>query len=109
MLHTLNRAYVDLLARQLKNGIIKNCLCVVGPDSEFDIVLEAMKKYQVHIKVLYVEEVERGVKFQWLYNIGEDVYPILKDEIYDDILITHDLHDVFAKDYLCRHCRRKGG
>lgn len=109
MLHTLNRAWAEILARQLKNGTIQKCLCVVGPDSEFDMLLDVMKKYQVHMKVLYVEEVTRCVEFQRHFNIGEETYPLLEDEMYDNILISHDLHNIFAKDYLSKHCRQKGG
>ena len=29
--------------------------------------------------------------------------------MFDDILISHELHDIFLKDFLGRHCRRKGG
>ena len=31
-----------------------------------------------------------------------------KMPMFDDILISHEVHDIFLKDFLGRHCKRKG-
>ena len=46
----------------------------------------------------------------WVTNENE-IKKMMNDgidiEIQDDILISHNIHDMMLKDYLGRHCKRK--
>ena len=48
--------------------------------------------------------------FMWVINEG-NIREIMNDgvdmEMYDDILVSHNIHDCMLLDYLGRHCKRK--
>jgi hypothetical protein len=58
-------------------------------------------------------EVEKEIGdlcYMWVTN--ESIMKELMDngvdiEMQDDVLISHEIHDVMLKDYLARHCKRK--
>jgi len=101
MLHTLNKAWTTILMRhdhksylfvystddeaQMINGVISKVLKETGVTCDFHVISESdVKKDIIHHQ-------QNGTDF----------------EIYDDILISHDIHDIMLKDYLNRHCKRR--
>lgn len=99
MLHILNEAWVKILAKQIERGDIDTVLLVCSNEEEMKLWLilrDAMIKARrpdIYIRKAYINSIERNMR----NNL--DVY-------YDDILISHELHDVMIKDYLAKHCNR---
>ena len=108
MFHLINKAWVDILARQLRDKKIKNFLCVYKYEKELAPILDAQVKYNIYIHTIPADYIEYQLYYDRLYNINSEkrVIKILDEEIYDDILVSHDLNDIFVKDYLAKHCRR---
>lgn len=108
MFHLINKAWVDILARQLRDKKIKNFLCVYKTEKELAPILEAQTKYKVYISTIPADYIEYQLYNDRLYNINSKkrIIKILEDEIYDDILISHDLNDIYVKDFLAKHCKR---
>ncbi len=48
--------------------------------------------------------------FMWVIN-EDDIRAIMNDgidfEMYDDILVSHNIHDYMLLDYLGKHCKRR--
>ena len=48
--------------------------------------------------------------FMWVIN-EDDIREIMNDgidfEMYDDILVSHNIHDYMLLDYLGKHCKRR--
>lgn len=111
MLHTLNKAWIDILAHQIQNERINNFLCVYTTDEELALILKAQREYHISIDKIQADYISYQLYFDRLYSINSETRPIkiLTKKMYDDILISHDLHDIFVKSYLNKHCRRKGG
>lgn len=40
-------------------------------------------------------------------NDADEILEIPQDIMFDDILISHDLHNPMIKDFLSKHCTRK--
>ena len=98
MLHTLNKAWMDILVKQLKNGTIKNCLCVCMNDNDLEIVEKATipeNCYQINT-VYFTND-----------NDADEIFEISQDVMFDDILISHNLHNPIIKDFLSKHCTHK--
>lgn len=105
MLHTLNRAWAKILVNQAVNDTHKKFLFVTATKDElFDTIdmlwpLLPVDVKAVHIKVQSLDELKQEIAIRAYY--GESF------EIYDDILISHELTDIFIKDFLNKHCKRK--
>ena len=99
ILHTLNEAWVKILARQIVRGDIDTVLLVCSNEEEMKlwwVLRDAMvmaHRPDIFVKKKYISAVERDM----CNNV---------DIMYDDILISHDLHDIMIKDYLAKHCKR---
>lgn len=102
MFHLINEAWVDIIARQLKDKKIESALCVYTNNDELQIILKKIKQYDIsfHLDFLDGNILSQNLKTCRDYNVNW----YLKD--FDDILISHDLYDIFTKDYLAKHCRR---
>lgn len=112
MLHTLNKAWLESMAKQLKNGIIEDCLCVCT-DEEFSMIQEIVNKYHISCKffVVFTDELERAFDICSFLRTSPDknpsIMPIPVDRIYDDILISHDIHNPMIINFLHQHRKRK--
>lgn len=97
MLHILNKAWAKILARHTDEHI----MFVYSTQQEQDMLIETFS------------EVEKEIGdscFMWVISesyIKEMMDKGIDIEMQDDILISHDIHDVMLKDYLARHCKRK--
>ena len=110
MLHTLNKAWIDILCRQVQKEKISNFLCVYTTNNELALILKAQREHHVNIDKIHADYISYQLYFDRLYSIDSETRPIkiLTNDIYDDILISRDLHDIFVKNYLNKYCRRKG-
>lgn len=101
MLHTLNKAWTTILMRQDH----KSHLFVYSTDEEsqmiIDVISNVLKETGVTCNFHVISENDIKEDIARHQQNGTDC------EIYDDILISHDIHDVMLKDYLNRHCKRK--
>lgn len=97
MLHTLNKAWTKILAQH----IYEHNMFVYSTSEERKMIADVFNK---------VEQEIGDLCFMWV--IDEDTVTKMKDNtinfiMQDNILISHDIHDVMVKDYLSRHCRNK--
>ena len=100
MFHLINKAWVDILARQLRDKKIESVLCVYTKPEELRIIVDVIAKYKLDFRLNPIPAI-------WVKNIMENNKKYncnISD--YDDILVSHDLNDIFVKDYLAKHCRR---
>ena len=106
MLHTLNRAWVKILAKH-ENAKI---LFVFKDLADLRMIDEAICEID--------EELGKNSNKRaniWVYNENEVREQIKLDKqdnkksfrMYDDILISHEIHDNMLHDFLGRHCKRK--
>ena len=112
MLHTLNKAWLEIMAKQLEKGIIEDCLCVCT-DEEFPMIQEVVNKYKVNCKffIVFTNELERAINICSFFRISPNenpsIMPIPVDRIYGDILISHEMHNPIIIDFLSRRRKRK--
>ena len=112
MLHTLNKAWLEIMAKQLNEGIIEDCLCVCT-DKEFSMIQEVVNKYSVSRKfyIVFTDELERAFNICSYFRVSPEekpsIMPIPVDRIYGDILISHEMHNPIIIDFLSRHRKRK--
>ena len=97
MLHTLNKAWAKILARRVNDHIM--------------FVYTTLQEQVMLIDVFNEVNKELGdLCFMWVIN-EDDIREIMNDGIdvsmYDDILVSHDIHNCMLLDYLGRHCKRK--
>ena len=100
MLHTLNKAWVDILANQMRCQNISSVLIVVNTPTE-----EALKSE------LLAAKWEAGQPNSMVESVSvEDIIGMSKANqhmiTFDEILISHDLHDCYALNYLAHHCNQ---
>lgn len=101
MLHTLNKAWVNILARHDK----KQYLFVAYDDREkekiFNMLLDIEETNPITSEITIADlfNVKYDISFCKYYN---EEFPM-----YDDILVSHDIHDCMLLDFLGRHCKRK--
>ena len=96
MLHTLNKAWVKILANQLDSGHLSSVLFVVTNSAEIELVIRTCHHVADKYTMVNEDRVRQSMQAQ-------DSFPM-----YDDILISHEIHDSGMKSFLCQHCRRKG-
>ena len=97
MLHTLNKAWAKILAQRVNEHIM--------------FVYTTLQEQDMLIDVFNEVEKELGDScFMWVINENE-IKKMMNDgvniEMQDDILISHEIHDVMIKDYLSKYCKRK--
>jgi len=97
MLHTLNKAWVKILARRVNDHIMFVYTTLQEQDMLIDVFSEVEKELGDSCLMWVINENE----IKKMMNDGVDI------EMQDDILISHEIHDVMIKDYLSRHCKRK--
>ena len=112
MLHTLNKAWLEIMAKQLEKGIIEDCLCVCT-DEEFSMIQEVVNKYHISCKfyIVFTDELERAFDICSYFRVSPEekpsIMPIPEGRIYDDILISHDIHNPAIINFLHQHRKRK--
>jgi len=101
MLHTLNKAWVKILSNQED----KSFLFVANDIEEWEYIYNELKEIEKtnKIKSSIAISTISNIKFMITFNkfFNEDF------NMYDDILISHEIHDVMIKDYLSKYCKRK--
>lgn len=97
MLHTLNKAWVKILAQHTD----KHIMFVYSTPQEQDMLIETFNEVEKEIGDLCLMWVTNENEIKKMMNDGIDI------EMQDDILISHKIHDMMLKDYLGRHCKRK--
>lgn len=109
MLHIINDAWVSIIVRQLQSGIIGSALLVAKDIDEVFKVVGFTEKllgsdfenYRLPPYSIYTEDV-----------IHRSMYPDAISTggipLFDDVLVSHEIHDPMIKSYLAQHCRRKG-
>ena len=97
MLHTLNKAWVKILAQRTD----KHIMFVYSTQQEQDMIIETFTEVEKEIGDLCFMWVTNENEIKKMMNDGIDI------EMQDDILISHKIHDMMLKDYLGRHCKRR--
>ena len=97
MLHTLNRAWAKILARRVNDHI----MFVYTTLQEQDMLIETFNEVEKEIGDSCLMWVTNENEIKKMMDNGIDI------EMQDDILISHNIHDMMLKDYLGRHCKRK--
>ena len=97
MLHILNKAWVKILARHTDSHI----MFVYSTPQEQDMLIETFNEVEKEIGDLCLMWVTNENEIKKMMDDGIDI------EMQDDILISHNIHDMMLKDYLGRHCKRK--
>lgn len=95
MLFTANKAWIDIVTKQLESGTIKSALVVAKDLYELAEFLGCSgETYNpVPFKVMTERSAVRIMEADTM-------------DMYDEILISHDIHDCFLKNYLVKHCNR---
>ena len=104
MLHTINQAWLRVLVNQSCSDFNKNFLVVASDDEERSQIYKILRDLQisddsVNINIVTTQDIKYDIGFCKFYN---KAFPM-----YDDILISSELHDIFIKDFLGRHYKRK--
>lgn len=97
MLHTLNKAWAKILAQRVNDHI----MFVYTTLQEQDMLIDVFSEVEKELGDLCFMWVINEDYIKKMMNDGIDI------EMQDDILISHEIHDVMIKDYLSRHCKRK--
>ena len=96
MLHTLNKAWMTILANQINKGIIESALFVTSGKEEY-----------IYTENLLTELC--GMKKCWVFDASEvefGVSDILSDKCFDDVLISHEANGSMLHNHLAKHCKR---
>lgn len=105
MLHTLNKPWLKIIVNQSINDTAKQFLIVTSDNGErFDAIddLWSILPHDfetAHIFVITIND----LKFQMV----SCAYYHEEFPMYDDILISHTVQDIFVKSFLGQHCKRK--
>ena len=108
MLHTLNKAWANILIKQAEADPQKK-MAFACTDEEFDEWRNFLKNFgaKANIRVLPFWRLKIRLKYEQETKSGKIYHRRLLGD-FDDILISHDIHDIMIKDFLSRHCKRKG-
>ena len=108
MLHTLNKAWANILIKQAEADLQKK-MAFACTDEELDKWRNFLKNSgtKAKIRVLPLWFLKIRLKYEQETKSGKIYHRRLLGD-FDDILISHDIHDIMIKDFLSRHCKRKG-
>ena len=95
MLFTANKAWIEIIRKQLESGVIKSALVVAKDLYELAGFLGCSGDTYTPLPFKVMTERSATKMMQ------DDTM-----DMYDEILISHDIHNCFLKDYLSRHCNR---
>jgi len=103
MLHTLNSGWAKILLNQNLKDQSKLFLFVTdGSPREMGEIYKAMNETN-NFSGVFVISIDNMTDIMKRVKAGQGEMPM-----FDDILISHELYDIFLKDFLSRHCKRKG-
>lgn len=97
MLHTLNKAWVKILARRVNDHI----MFVYTTPQEQDMLIDVFSEVEKELGDSCLMWVINENEIKKMMNDGVNI------EMQDDILISHEIHDVMIKNYLSKYCKRK--
>lgn len=102
MLHTLNPAWMEILIKKSVGHYYDTRFLVVAKDEDERAIYKHLRGQRDawSIEISTIDEITYLISL-WKSSHTEDIYQ------WDDILISHDLHDVFVKSWLGQHCKRK--
>lgn len=95
MLFTANKAWINIVTKQLENGTIGSAMIVAKDLYELAEFLGCSGDTYVPLPFKVMTERSATKMMQ------DDTM-----DMYDEILISHDIYNCFLKDYLSRHCNR---
>jgi len=98
MLHTLNKAWVDIIKNQAKNNSENAYLFVTTNNDEIELAFDG----EEILPNIFVATEKMMIIMMDIVNSDKGDMPM-----FEDILISHGIHDIFLKDFLGRHCKRK--
>ena len=96
MLHKLNKAWVKILSRHTD----KHIMFVYSTPQEQDMLIETFNEVEKEIGDSCLMWVTNESEIKKMMDDGINI------EMQDDILISHNIHDMMLKDYLGRHFKR---
>ena len=97
MLHTLNKAWVKILVNQALKDCNKRFLFICDENnSEAEMVFNLLPTDKILDICVINYKIAKNMP-----NINLDIPK------FDDILVSHEIHDMFLKDYLHKHLKRK--
>lgn len=103
MLHTLNEAWAKILIEQVKRGTKSWVLFVCDSDnSEMEMAIKLIEESGV-ASVCLTNEILAEIAMEM--DASEDLD--FEMPMFDDILVSHKVHNVMLKDFLGRHCKQK--
>lgn len=102
MLHILNKAWLDILIHQAIQNPKLNFLIVAADAQErSDIILyirsHVPKSFSGNLSVRTIDTVQTERSY---LSFCREEFPI-----FDNIIVTSELHDVFLKSFLSKHCK----
>lgn len=100
MLHTLNKAWATILINQAIKDPTKTFLFVANDLEEYDkyidLLVELDKNKNSYNVLIIIGKVAR----MWMIF---DKRGIEETDMFDDILISHEIHDMMLKNFLSKH------
>lgn len=104
MLHTLNKAWATILINQAIKDPTKKFLFVAKDLNEYDKYIDLLVELDKNKNNDNVLIIIGKVAKMWMIF---DKRGIEEADMFDDILISHEIHDNMLHDFLGRHCKRK--
>lgn len=96
MLHTLNKAWITILANQINKGTISNALFVTFGNVEY-IATEKLLQDICELDGCWIFDANDVV-------LGLSLLP--HDIMFDDVLVSHEANGSMLHNFLAKHCRR---
>lgn len=96
MLHTLNKAWITILANQINKGMIESALFVTSGNEEYMFTENLLTELC-------------GMKNCWVFDKGDvefGVSVLLGDQCFDDVLVSHEATGSMLHNFLAKHCNR---
>lgn len=104
MLHTLNKAWATILINQAIKDPTKSFLFVAKDFNEYDKYIDLLVELDKNKNSDNVLIISSKVAKMWMIF---DKRGIEEMDMFDDILISHEIHDNMLHDFLGRHCKRR--
>lgn len=104
MLHTLNRAWASILIKQAITNSALSVLFVAADEDEAMCFRQLARRLipdntAVNLSISTVGSI--------IYSRSYATWRSEEFPEFDDILISHEVHDAMLLDFLSRHCKRK--
>lgn len=101
MFHTLNKAWATILVKQSLENKNKMFLFVCDKNnSEAIMITDLLEQYSA--SGIYMTNYTLAQFFKVINSNGNDRFPM-----FDDILVSKNIHDCMLLDFLSKHCKRR--